>query len=152
MAKTSTILPIATLLEEYDTIREQKKQLDSRLKYLSDLIKKEAEKSGVKDDKGNYYAETEEFIYGEQARKSVSFDEEKAIAYFKSRGFNDCVKVVEVIDEDAVEEHINSGDIKLDDLTDITKVKITYAIDVKRKEEMPEVEIAALRKTTVRRK
>lgn len=133
-------LPIGAMLSEYDSLREQKKKIEDRMKYLADQIKANAEKVGVKDDKGSFYAEDEQFIYGKQCKKSVSFNQEKALSYFRDRGYDDCITTVEVINEEAVESRINTGDISFEDLEDITTTKVSYAIDLKRKEEMSEVE------------
>ena len=133
-------LPIGAMLSEYDSLREQKKKIEDRMKYLADQIKANAEKVGVKDDKGSFYAEDEQFIYGKQCKKSVSFNQEKALSYFRDHGYDDCITTVEVINEEAVESRINTGDISFEDLEDITTTKESYAIDLKRKEEMSEVE------------
>lgn len=133
-------LPIGAMLSEYDSLREQKKKIEDRMKYLADQIKANAEKVGVKDDKGSFYAEDEQFIYGKQCKKSVSFNQEKALSYFRDHGYDDCITTVEVINEEAVENRINTGDISFEDLEDITTTKVSYAIDLKRKEEMSEVE------------
>ena len=132
--------PIGAMLSEYDSLREQKKKIEDRMKYLADQIKANAEKVGVKDDKGSFYAEDEQFIYGKQCKKSVSFNQEKALSYFRDHGYDDCITTVEVINEEAVESRINTGDISFEDLEDITTTKVSYAIDLKRKEEMSEVE------------
>lgn len=133
-------LPIGAMLSEYDSLREQKKKIEDRMKYLADQIKANAEKVGVKDDKGSFYAEDEQFIYGKQCKKSVSFNQEKALSYFRDHGYDDCITTIEVINEEAVESRINTGDISFEDLEDITTTKVSYAIDLKRKEEMSEVE------------
>ena len=136
----SPLVPIGTLLERYSRVMDEKKTIEAELKKLSEEIKEAAEKTGVKDDRGSYYASTDNFVYGKVAKKSVSFDEAKAIAFVKSHGFNDCVRTIEVLDESAVESRVNSGDITYDELEGITVTKVTYAVDVKPKEEMPEVE------------
>lgn len=133
-------LPIGAMLSEYYSLREQKKKIEDRMKYLADQIKANAEKVGVKDDKGSFYAEDEQFIYGKQCKKSVSFNQEKALSYFRDHGYDDCITTVEVINEEAVESRINTGDISFEDLEDITTTKVSYAIDLKRKEEISEVE------------
>ena len=133
-------LPIGTLLEEYYSLREQKKTIDDRMKFLADQIKENAERVGVKDDKGSYYAEDERYSYGKQCKKSVTFDTDKAMTYLKNHGYTDCIDTVEVINENAVEERINAGDISYEDLEAITNTKVTYAIDIKKKEDMPVVE------------
>lgn len=133
-------LPVGKLLEEYYSLREQKKTIEDRMKTLADQIKASAERVGVKDDKGSYYAEDENFVYGKMCKKSVSFDKDKAIEYFKNHGYDECIETVEVINEDAVESRINTGDISFEDLEEITNTKVSYAIDIKKKEEMPVVE------------
>ena len=139
--KASVIsLPIGSLLEEYYSLREQKKTIEDRMKYLADQIKANAEKVGVKDDKGSFYAEDEQYVYGKQCKKSVSFDKDKAIEYFKIHGYDECIDTVEVINEEAVESRINTGDISFEDLEAITNTKVSYAIDIKKKEDIPEVE------------
>lgn len=145
-------LPIGRLLEEYYSLRDQKKTIEDRMKVLADQIKANAEKVGVKDDKGSFYAEDEQYVYGKQCKKSVSFDKDKAIEYFKTHGYDECIDTVEVINEEAVEGRINTGDISFEDLEAITNTKVTYAIDIKKKEDMPEVEqtevaMAASKKT-----
>lgn len=137
---TEFSLPIGKLLEEYNSLREQKKTIEDRMKSLADQIKANAEKVGVKDDKGSFYAENEQYVYGKQCKKSVSFNQEKALAYFKDHGYTDCIGTVEVINEEAVEGRINTGDISFEDLEEITTTKVSYAIDIRKKEEMPVVE------------
>ena len=145
-------MPIGNLLEEYYSLREQKKTIEDRMKYLADQIKANAEKVGVKDDKGSFYAEDTQYVYGKQCKKSVSFDKDKAIEYFKNHGYDECIDTVEVINEEAVESRNNTGDISYEDLESITNTKVSYAIDIKKKEDMPEVEqtevpLAASKKT-----
>lgn len=142
--KTAVIIPIEKLLEEYSNLREQKKTIEERMKYLADQIKANAETMGVKDDKGSYYAENEQYVYGKQCKKSVSFDTDKALSYLKNHGYDECIDTVEVINEEAVEGRINSGDISYEDLESITNTKVTYAVDIKKKEEMSEVEETAV--------
>lgn len=137
---TAVSLPVNVLLREYYELREQKKTIEDRMKVLAEQIKSFAETQGVKDDKGSYYAEDEQYVYGKQCKKSVSFDKDKALEFFKNRGYEDCIDTVEVINEGAVEEHINTGDISFEDLESITNTKVSYAVDVKKKEEMPVVE------------
>lgn len=138
--KQSASQPISSLLLEYDKLRQEKKIIEDRMKKLSDKIKDYAEAHGNKDDKGSYYAENNEFIFGKQCKKSVSFNKDKALSYFKEHNYDECIDTVEVINEKAVEDRINSGDITYEDLEDITDTKVTYAIDIKKKEEMPTVE------------
>ena len=107
---------------------------------LACLIKEYASANGVKDDKGSTYCDNGSFMFGQQAKKSVSFVKDKAIEFFKTHGLLNAVKITEVIDEDAVEKYINEGYITFEELESITETKVTYAIDLKKKEDMPVVE------------
>ncbi len=139
MLKMSKTVPINEVLKEYSALREESSRIKKRMDALSATIKDYAEKSGTKNDSGSFYAENDEFIFGKQAKKSVSFMEETAIKFFKDKGLHECVKTIEKIDESKVEEAIQSGDLSYDELQSITQTKTTYAVDVKRKAEMPEV-------------
>lgn len=144
MAKSKSeikdLIPIRTILDEYVTLREQKKTIEARMKQLADDIKARAEKDGQKDDKGSFYAENDGYIYAKQAKKSVSFDTEKALAFFREHNFDSCIDTVEVINEEQVEALVSSGAITYAELEDIISTKVSYSVDVKVKEEMPVVE------------
>ena len=107
---------------------------------LAKEIKEYAQKNGAKDDKGSFYCDNGAFQFGQQAKKSVSFKKEEAIAFFKTKGLHDAIKIIEAIDEDAVERYITDGAVTFEDLESITETKVTYAIDLKKKEDMPVVE------------
>ena len=82
---TKVSIPIEEALTEYDRLREESKRIKNRMDVLSKTIKDFAEANGTKNDVGSFYAENDDFIFGKQARKSVSFNEEKAIAFFESK-------------------------------------------------------------------
>ena len=131
---------INSKVAEYHALREQAKTIKSRMDTLAKEIKEYAGKNGVKDDKGSFYCDNGSFMFGQQAKKSVSFIVDKAIEFFKSNGLHEAVKTVEVIDEEAVGRYVDEGRVTYDDLESITQTKTTYAIDLKKKEEMPVVE------------
>lgn len=140
----SPIVPVETLLDRYSRLRDEKKTIEAELKKLSDEIKEAAERIGTKDDKGSYYAEAGNYVFGKVAKKSVSFDEGKALDFVRKKGFTDCIVTIESLDEGAIENRINSGDISYEELEGITTTKVSYAVDVKKKEEMPTVEETVL--------
>lgn len=143
MAKKVVDMPVQSIedkLNEYSRLREESKVIKSRMDVLSKEIKEYAEKNGVKDDKGSSYCEQGGFLFGRQAKKSINFVTDKAIEFFKSHGLKDAVKTKEYIDETAVEQYIEEGKVSFDDLESITETKVSYAIDLKKKEDMPEVE------------
>lgn len=127
-------------VEEYDRLREEAKQLKKRMDELSKSIKEYAMQMGTQDDKGSYHCEVANFEFGAQARKSVSFNEEVALAFFKGRKLNDAIKMVEKIDEEVVEKYVTEGEVSFEELEQITNVKTTYALSIKAKEEMPTIE------------
>ena len=131
---------INSKVEEYNALRDQAKVIKNRMDTLAKEIKEYASKNGVKDDKGSYYCENSSFMFGQQAKKSVSFIVDKAIEFFKSNGLYEAVKTVEVIDEEAVSRYVDDGRVTFDDLEAITQTKVSYAIDLKKKEGMPVVE------------
>lgn len=128
------VIPIDILLEEYVALREQSNTIKKRMSEISTEIKNYAEEFGVKNDSGSFYCENDKYVFGKQAKKSVNFDEDKAIDYFTRKKFNDCLDTKVVINEDAVEERISTGDISYEDLESITTTKVSYAVDVKEKE------------------
>lgn len=131
---------IDAMVSEYDALRSQSKTIKSRMDTLAKDIKKYAETHGVKDDKGSYYCDNGAFQFGQQAKKSVSFVIDKALDFLKSHGFTDAIKTVETIDEDVIERLVSEGAITFEDLESITETKVTYAIDLKKNEDMPVIE------------
>lgn len=141
---------IKNLVREYDQLREQQNIIKKRVSELANKIKKYSAENGVKDSKGNMYLEDEDFIYGQQARKSVKLNEEKAKELFRQKDVYDLViekEVKEVINEDKLSELVEDEVITMEELENVTDIKVTYAIDVKKKEkeenpeDMPEVQI-----------
>lgn len=127
-------------VQEYHRLREESKTIKNRMDTLAKEIKDYATQNGVKDDKGSFYCDNKSFMFGSQAKKSVSFKRDVALVFFKAKGLLDAIKITEVIDEDAVEKYINEGAITFEDLESITETKVSYAIDLKKKEDMPVVE------------
>lgn len=139
-------------VQQYYTLSKEAKTIKSKMDELAKEIKLFASDNGVKDDSGSSYCSGNGFTFGQTAKKKVSFDEEKAISFFKSHGFSSCVHTVEVIDEDAVGELISTGDITVDDLSSITKTSITYSISVKKNKEPEEVQKKTIESAFKRRR
>lgn len=141
------------MVAEYEALRKKEKQIAERKKVLADAIKSYALANGVKDDNGSFYSENPNFTFGAQCKKSVKFDEDKASKFFQSKGFDECIKLVPTIDESAVDKRFSDGDITIEELEKITTTKSTYAVVVKPKEELVEVQqataIAASKKKPV---
>ena len=160
MAKKSTIVPDKKLVEEmvaeYNELKNREKQIKDRKAVLADAIKSYSLANGTKDDNGSFYSDCDEFTYGAQCKKSIKFDDDKAVMFFQSKGYEDCVKFVPQVVESAVEKRFNDGDISTKELGSIIIVSVSYAVTVKAKEEVvAEVQqssIAAKKKPVLKRK
>lgn len=134
--KVKKTIPVREYIQEYVRLREEKKRIDARLSQISNALKQYAEDKGQKDDKGSYYFERDGYSVGKQARKSITFDLDKAIKFFRKRGFPECIVTREEIDMDAVNELFSEGEITEEDLEKITNTTVTYSIDIKPVEEV----------------
>lgn len=134
--KKENILP---KIEEYFTLRKQAGVIKSRMELLSSEMKDYAEKNGVKGDTGSSVVEVSNYVLSRVARKSVSLNQEKALSLAKEKNLTAAIKVVEYVDESALEKYIKKGAVSLEELEAVTETKVTYAIDLKEKEEMTEV-------------
>lgn len=130
--------------QEYMYLREQESLIKKRKKEIGDKIKKLSESKGQIDENGSYYLDTEGFVLGKQARTSIKINLEKAKEFFAGKGIWDSVKIIkEDVDEEKVEELLNTGDLTQEELEDIVDKKTTYAVEVRAvddEEAMPKVE------------
>lgn len=135
---------IAKMGVEYAEISAQIKVLEERKKELSDKIKSGAEQFGVKDDKGSFYLENDNYIMGKVARKSFKINHDKAVATLESMGLGDVVDVVTVstVNEDRLQKAVQDKRISLDTVKEFTDETVSYSVLVKEKEAMPEVEVS----------
>lgn len=131
---------INSAVSEYYALRERKKVIDARMKSLSERIKSYSQSHGATSDTGSYYCENDTYYFGSVSKKSVSLDQEKALQYLKSHGMEDAIKSVEVVDEQVLEQYIADGSITAKDIESISSVKSTYSLDVKKKEEVPDIQ------------
>ena len=134
--KVKKTIPVREYIQEYVRLREEKKRIDARLSQISNALKQYAEDKGQKDDKGSYYFERDGYSVGKQARKSITFDLDKAVKFFRKRGYPECIVTREEIDMDAVNELFSEGEITEEDLEKITNTMVTYSIDIKPVEEV----------------
>lgn len=134
--KVKKTIPVREYIQEYVRLREEKKRIDARLSQISKELKQYAEDKGQKDDKGSYYFERDGYSVGKQARKSITFDLDKAVKFFRKRGYPECIVTREEIDMDAVNELFSEGEITEEDLEKITNTTVTYSIDIKPVEEV----------------
>lgn len=132
---------------EYNMLRAKSKTIKSRMDELAKNIKAHLTKNVTPDSKGSYYAEDENFVYGNMAKKSMKLNEEKAKVFLQERNLLEQASEVKiVIKEDKLEQLIANGDITLEEFETLVDTKVTYSIDIKEKqkeEEPVEVEVAS---------
>lgn len=149
-SKSSTsIMSIDSVVEEYIAILQQEKTLSARKKELAEQIKKHAVEHGQKDSKGSSYLVSNGYVFGNNVRKSISLDNEKAMNYLKEKGFEEvATTLVRTINEQALEQLVSSGQIPTKDFESLCVIKETNAVLVKAETDakdlaMPEVQVAS---------
>ena len=129
-------------LKKYNSLREQKKTIEAEMKKCSQEIQSYAESVGTKDAKGSYYVRENGFVFGKVAKKSITLNKERAVAYCQAHNLKDALKVDVTVDEDALSRLFQEGIISMTDMDGLTDQKIIYSVYVGQDEteEMPEVE------------
>lgn len=132
---------------EYNLLRAKSKTIKSRMDALAKSIKEHLTKNVTPDSKGNYYAENEDFIYGNMAKKSIKLNEERAKVFLQERNLLEQVSDVKiVINEDKLEQLLADGTITMEEFETLVDTKVSYSIDIKEKkkdEEPVEVQVAS---------
>lgn len=136
----SPLEQVVESVKEYNELRTQAAFVKKRMDSLAGEIKNYAAEHGTKSVTGSYLCEAGGFVFGSQARKSVSFKEAETITFLKAKGLLNGIKTVETVDSAAVEKMMGEGTITAADIERLTTIKTTYAVDVKIKEDMSEVE------------
>ena len=157
--KTVTVIDVVekevVTQEDYDMMFRQYKILDfqeKQIKKQREKIKAQldayVDKKATPDNRGNRYFsflddEGKEVYYKREMRKSYSIkDEEQAADFFENKGLTDCFGVVQkvVFDEDAIAQHVASGDITIEDMKMLYNEKQTVASKIVSKKEVEEAQ------------
>ena len=143
--KIKQVVSIFSKVREYSKLRSEKKVIDDRMKVLSQEIKEFSLKNGEKDSKGSFYCETEDFMFGAVAKKSIKFDTNNLVKFLKNKGLTDCysAEVVYSLNEKRIEDCINLGLLTEDDIKKFTEVKTSYSVSCISKE-IPDVQQCSL--------
>lgn len=133
------------IINELETLKQNKKTIESREKALKDDLGKILEAEGTKDSKGSFKLILGDKVAQKQARKSVSINPDKAEVLFKELGiWKDVIETKEIINESLVEQAIVDEKLSMENLEEVTDIKVSYAIvigDYKpEEEEMPEIQ------------
>ena len=134
------LIPIEEQVRQYDALRTQSKTIKTEMDRLANAIKQYAEYHGSKDDKGSFFCESDDFIFGQQARKSITFKQEESVEFLSRRGYTNAITIIKVVNEPEIEKLIGEGKITYDDLEHMTETKMSYAILVEPKEQVAEVQ------------
>lgn len=144
LKKTFTKEDYNLLATNYDEISSQIKELEKTKKVLADRLKEGAKTLGTEDDKGSFYIEGEDYIIGNVVSKSMSYNLERATPILKKKKiYNDCTETITtiVVDDAKLTKLVEQGKITLNEVKDFTDVKETFKVYVKKKEEIPDIEV-----------
>lgn len=130
---------VADMVAEYNLLRAKSKLIKSEMDKLAKDIKAYLTSNVTPDSKGNYYEENDSFVYGNQAKKSVKLNEDRAKVFFQERNLLEEVSEVKVVlNEDKISKALEEGKITQEELEALVDIKVTYSIDIKEKEKQEE--------------
>jgi hypothetical protein len=143
-----TAKDVEQLVAEYDLLRLREADIKRNKEKIADQLKLYADSYGVEDGKGSKYVATDTFIFGKQARTSVSFVQDVAVDVLTKRGYIEAIDVVRTVNDDKFEQLVGEGKLTVDEFIDLGAIatKTTYAVFVKKADEMSEVEVSALKR------
>lgn len=137
---------LGEVLAEYAELNEKIKFLDKRKKELSESLKELALKTGIKDDKGSFYVNEGDKVFGRVRKCSISLNEDRAMKFFKKKGLlKDVTKTV--LDEDKIDVLVSCGEVTAEDIESISDIKESFSFYLgeakgEEPEEMPEVQVS----------
>lgn len=108
---------LETMVEMYG---KNKTTLDG-LKKICDADNKKIKAMMVEGKHSKFKSEHYVATYYESER--TNFDNEKALAILKRAGINQCVKTIEVLDEDALESMLYNDEIPVEILSDLNSCR-----------------------------
>ena len=137
---------VEDIVHELTVLKDRKKDIEKREKELKEQLGTILEAEGVKDSKGNFKLVVGDKLVQKQARKSVKLNREKAEEFFKSIGiWDEVIEIKEEINEDYVGQALFADKFSMEELEEITDIKVTYAIVINdykpEEEEMPIVDV-----------
>jgi hypothetical protein len=148
LKKKTTVVArsVEDVVHELTVLKDRKKDIEKREKELKEQLGTILEGEGVKDSKGSFKLVVGDKLVQKQARKSVKLNREKAEEFFKSIGiWDEVIEVKEEINEDYVEQALLAEKFTMEELEEITDIRVSYAIVINNykpeEEEMPTVEV-----------
>jgi hypothetical protein len=115
--------------KQYIALKEQIKFLTERQTEIKKRLNEAVQEAGEVDGRGHITLELDEDIkVTNQRRESRSLNEDFAVSLLKERGiYNECIKTVEVLQEDAIMAAVYKGQITEAEVDDMFPTKVTYA-------------------------
>ena len=125
---------------ELRLLKDQIATLEKEAKPLAAQIKEFTMYSGVKTDTGGFVSDLDEFIVEARAKTAVVYNLDKVGAALLQRPelIGKCIKVVPVVDADAINQLYESGELTGDEVQAMADVTTTHSLYLTRKENMPE--------------
>ena len=135
---------IHSFVAEYDKLMQEERVLKKRKTELAGIIKAYAVMNGSKDDKGSYYCENDNYVFGRQSSTSV-VERSNIIDVLESKGLNSCIDTVKVVNRSMLDKLHDEGAITNADLEEMFEVRENPPrVFVRAKEvaeDMPEVKV-----------
>lgn len=148
LKKKTTVVArsVEDIVHELTVLKDRKKDIEKREKELKEQLGTILEGEGVKDSKGSFKLVVGDKLVQKQARKSVKLNREKAEEFFKSIGiWEEVIEIKEEINEDFVEQALLAEKFTMEELEEITDIKVSYAIVINdykpEEEEMPIIDV-----------
>lgn len=115
--------------KQYIALKEQIKFLTERQTEIKTRLKEAVQLNGEVDGRGHIVLELDEDIkITNQRKESRSLNEEFAVDLLKERGiYNDCIKTVEVLQEDAIMAAVYKGQLTESEVDEMFPTKVSYA-------------------------
>ena len=125
----SDIKSLTNEAKQFIALKEQIKFLTERQTEIKKRLQTALQEDGETDGRGHVFIELDEGIkITNQRRESRNLDENVAEALLKQKGvYDECVKMIPVIQEDAVMAAVYKGQLTEGDIDAMFPTKVTYA-------------------------
>lgn len=114
----------------YDAVRAEAKKLDAEKKDLASFLKDAALEHGEEDGRSNVL-KLGDYTISNQAKVADVIDGEVALQFLEDKDLlEDCT--TRVLNKEAIEMCVQSGEISVDELETFMDEKVSYSINVKK--------------------
>lgn len=138
--KVAILGAVDELANEYYQLRKQKNTIESRMSELSKRLKEYAQSSGVKDIRGSYYLNREEYRIGDTLRRTTKVNDEKAVALLKKKKLKGYIEIRESVSKETIEQLLENSLLSEKEVVSILDVTESRSIDLRKQDEIQDVE------------